>query len=234
MRIKGNEMFNILIVEDDDHIRHLIFTILKEAFFNCYSACDGIQALEIMDKNQIDLAVVDIMMPNMNGYEFTKTLRDSGCNIPILMVTAKISIDDKREGFNSGTDDFLEKPFEEEELLLRVKALLRRSKVSSEKKIKIGKTELDYSSMSAYQNGKEVKLTPKEFLLLFKLLSSPNQLFTKYQIIDEIWGYDTESDEHTVEVHINRLRDKFKNNKDFKIKTIRGFGYMGITEKNEE
>lgn len=187
-----------------------------------------------MDKNQIDLAVVDIMMPNMNGYEFTKTLRDSGCNIPILMVTAKISIDDKREGFNSGTDDFLEKPFEEEELLLRVKALLRRSKDSSEKKIKIGKTELDYSSMSAYQNGKEVKLTPKEFLLLFKLLSSPNQLFTKYQIIDEIWGYDTESDEHTVEVHINRLRDKFKNNKDFKIKTIRGFGYMGITEKNEE
>lgn len=232
MYLAGDKMFNILIVEDDAHIRHLIYDILKEAFYNCFSACDGIRALEIMEENQIDLAIVDIMMPNMNGYEFTKTLRKSGCNIPILMVTAKISIDDKREGFNSGTDDFLEKPFEEEELLLRVKALLRRSKVSSEKKIKIGSTELDYSSMSAYQDGKEVKLTPKEFLLLlFKLLSSPNQLFTKYQIIDEIWGFDSESDEHTVEVHINRLRDKFKNNKDFKIKTIRGFGYMGITEK---
>ena len=203
-------MFNILIAEDDKHMRDLIKTILTQAGYNCKTACDGAEALLVMENSHIDLAVVDIMMPNMDGYEFTKTLRDGLCEIPVLMVTAKISHNDKKQGFLSGIDDFLAKPFDDEELLWRVKALLRRSKIAFE--------------------GQEVELTPKEFLLLYKLLSYPNQLFTKRQIMDEIWDFDTESDEHTVEVHINRLREKFKDNKDFSIKTIRGFGYMGIND----
>ena len=150
------------------------------------------------------------------------------------MLTAKISHEDKKKGFEVGTDDFLTKPFDEEELLWRVEALLRRSKIATEKKITVGSTTLDYASMSATVDGKLVTLTPKEFLLLFKLLSYPNQLFTKYQIMDEIWDFDTESDEHTVEVHINRLREKFKNNSDFYIKTIRGFGYMSVLENQNE
>lgn len=222
-------MFNILIVEDDNHMRELIKTILSQAGYNCKTANDGTEALLIMENSHIDLAVVDIMMPNMDGYEFTKTLRDGMCDIPVLMVTAKISYEDKKRGFLSGTDDFLPKPFENDELLWRVKALLRRSRIACEKVIKIGSTELDYASFSVKENEEKIELTPKEFLLLYKLLSYPNQLFTKRQIMDEIWDFDTESDEHTVEVHINRLREKFKNNKDFSIKTIRGFGYMGIT-----
>ena len=150
------------------------------------------------------------------------------------MLTAKISHEDKKKGFEVGTDDFLTKPFDDEELLWRVEALLRRSKIATEKKITVGSTTLDYASMSATVDGKLVTLTPKEFLLLFKLLSYPNQLFTKYQIMDEIWDFDTESDEHTVEVHINRLREKFKNNSDFYIKTIRGFGYMSVLENQNE
>lgn len=223
-------MFSILIVEDSNHMRELIKTILSQAGYNCKTAKDGAEALLIMENSHIDLAVVDIMMPNMDGYEFTKTLRDGMCDIPVLMVTAKISYEDKKRGFLSGTDDFLPKPFENDELLWRVKALLRRSKIACKKVIIIGSTELDYASFTAKENGEKIELTPKEFLLLYKLLSYPNQLFTKRQIMDEIWDFDSESDEHTVEVHINRLRDKFKNNKDFSIKTIRGFGYMGITD----
>ncbi|MGN1420252.1 MAG: response regulator transcription factor [Eubacterium sp.] len=221
-------MFNILIVEDDTHMRELIKTILSQAGYNCKTANDGAEALLIMENSHIDLAVVDIMMPKMDGYEFTKTLRDGMCDIPVLMVTAKISYEDKKRGFLSGTDDFLPKPFENDELLWRVKALLRRSKIACEKVIKIGSTELDYASFTVRESGEKIELTPKEFLLLYKLLSYPNQLFTKRQIMDEIWDFDSESDEHTVEVHINRLREKFKSNNDFSIKTIRGFGYMGI------
>ena len=208
-------MFNLLVVEDDPHVRSLIKAILTDEGYNCITASDGIDALDAMDNHHVDLAIVDIMMPRMDGYEFTKTLRDGKCEIPILMLTAKISHEDKKKGW-------------------RVEALLRRSKIATEKKITVGSTTLDYASMSATVDGKLVTLTPKEFLLLFKLLSYPNQLFTKYQIMDEIWDFDTESDEHTVEVHINRLREKFKNNSDFYIKTIRGFGYMSVLENQNE
>ena len=227
-------MFNLLVVEDDPHVRSLIKAILTDEGYNCITASDGIDALDAMDNHHVDLAIVDIMMPRMDGYKFTKTLRDGKCEIPILMLTAKISHEDKKKGFEVGTDDFLTKPFDDEELLWRVEALLRRSKIATEKKITVGSTTLDYASMSATVDGKLVTLTPKEFLLLFKLLSYPNQLFTKYQIMDEIWDFDTESDEHTVEVHINRLREKFKNNSDFYIKTIRGFGYMSVLENQNE
>lgn len=227
-------MFNILVVEDSPNVRNLLYEILSRAGYNCYMAENGEDALLLMDSQQIDLAIVDIMMPKMDGYEFTRTLRAGKCNMPVLMLTAKISHEDKRKGFEAGTDDFLSKPFDKEELLWRVEALLRRSRIAAEKKITIGGTVLDYNTRCATVDGKIVDLAPKEFLLLFKLLSYPGQLFTKQQIMDEVWDFDTESDEHTVEVHINRLRGKFKDNKDFYIKTIRGFGYMGVVTENAE
>lgn len=227
-------MFNILIVEDDKSVGKLMKSVLGDEGYNCTLAQNGKEALDIMDKQQIDLAVVDIMMPVMNGYEFTETLRQGGCEIPILMVTAKISHEDKKRGFALGIDDFLAKPFDTDEFLWRIRALARRSKIASEKKLVLGSTELDYSSFSISVDKKTVSVTPKEFLLLYKLLSYPNKLFTKRQIMDEIWNFDSESDEHTVEVHINRLREKFKDNKDFSIKTIRGFGYMGVVVSDNE
>ncbi len=227
-------MFNILVVEDDKSVGKLMKSVLTDAGYNCTLAENGKVALDVMDKQKIDLAVVDIMMPVMNGYEFTKTLRDGACDIPILMVTAKITHEDKKKGFALGIDDFLAKPFDTDELLWRVKALARRSKIANEKKLTLGSTELDYNAFSVKVDGNEISVTPKEFLLLYKLLSYPNQLFTKRQIMDEIWSFDSESDEHTVEVHINRLREKFKDNKDFAIKTIRGFGYMGTVVNDNE
>lgn len=224
-------MFNILVVEDDNHVRSLVCSILKDAGYECFPAENGLEALNVMDEHHVDLAVVDIMMPEMDGYEFTETLRSCNCELPVLMLTAKISHEDKKKGFGVGADDFLTKPFDEEELLWRIEALLRRSKIAAEKRLTIGKTTLDYGSMSAETDGKKIELSPKEFLLVFKLLSYPNHLFTKHQIMDEIWDFDSESDEHTVEVHINRLREKFKKNTDFYIKTVRGFGYMAVVEK---
>lgn len=224
-------MFQILVVEDDAHVRSLLETILTDAGYSCTTAVDGVDAMLRMDEEHVDLAIVDVMMPRMDGNEFTRTLRETQCEIPILMLTARLSHEDKRMGFQAGVDDFLTKPFDEEELLWRVKALLRRSRIVSEQELWIGGTHLDYSSMQVEVENVPVAVTPKEFLLLYKLLSYPSQLFTKRQIMDEIWNYDSDSDEHTVEVHINRLREKFRNDADFSIKTIRGFGYMAMLNK---
>ena len=224
-------MFQILVVEDDAHVRSLLETILTDAGYFCTTAVDGMDALLRMDEEHVDLAIVDVMMPRMGGNEFTRTLRETQCEIPILMLTARLSHEDKRMGFQAGVDDFLTKPFDEEELLWRVKALLRRSRIVSEQELWIGGTHLDYSSMQVEVEGAPIAVTPKEFLLLYKLLSYPSQLFTKRQIMDEIWNYDSDSDEHTVEVHINRLREKFRDDADFSIKTIRGFGYMAMLNK---
>lgn len=224
-------MFQILVVEDDAHVRSLLETILTDAGYSCTTAVDGMDALLRMDEEHVDLAIVDVMMPRMGGNEFTRTLRETQCEIPILMLTARLSHEDKRMGFQAGVDDFLTKPFDEEELLWRVKALLRRSRIVSEQELWIGGTHLDYSSMQVEVEGVPIAVTPKEFLLLYKLLSYPSQLFTKRQIMDEIWNYDSDSDEHTVEVHINRLREKFRDDADFSIKTIRGFGYMAMLNK---
>ena len=224
-------MFQILVVEDDAHVRSLLETILTDAGYFCTTAVDGMDALLRMDEEHVDLAIVDVMMPRMGGNEFTRTLRETQCEIPILMLTDRLSHEDKRMGFQAGVDDFLTKPFDEEELLWRVKALLRRSRIVSEQELRIGGTHLDYSSMQVEVEGVPIAVTPKEFLLLYKLLSYPSQLFTKRQIMDEIWNYDSDSDEHTVEVHINRLREKFRDDADFSIKTIRGFGYMAMLNK---
>ena len=221
-------MFNIMVVEDDVNARKLMCTVLEQYGYSTFPATDGIDGLDILDKKHIDLIILDIMMPRMDGFEFTETLRQSGCNIPILMISAKQSPVDKRKGFIIGTDDYMTKPIDEEEMVLRVAALLRRSKIASEKKLTIGSTTLTYDSFSVNTNGQITELPQKEFLLLFKLLSYPNKIFTRRQLMDEIWDMDSESDERTVDVHISRLRDRYRDNPDFEIITVRGLGYKAV------
>lgn len=221
-------MFNILVAEDNADMRELFCTVLSDSGYRCIPAADGLEALEIMDKNYIDLIVADIMMPGMDGYELTKTLRDSKCEIPVLMVTAKDQFEDMQRGFRAGTDDYMVKPINVRELVLRVEALLRRAKISSDKKITVGSTVLDYDALTVTIHGEETTLPQKEFYLLYKLLSYPNKIFTRSQLMDEIWGMFSESDERTVNTHINRLRERFADCSDFEIVTVRGLGYKAV------
>lgn len=221
-------MFDILVVEDDRSTRLLMETVLRRGGYNPILAVNGIEALEIMDHKHIDLVLLDIMMPEMDGYEFTKTLRDGGSELPILMVTAKEAPADKKQGFLAGTDDYMVKPVDEEEMLLRIAALLRRSKISSEHRLTVGGTVLDYDKLTVFDRQSETALPPKEFLLLYKLLSYQGKIFTRTALMDEIWDMDSESDPHTVDVHINRLREKFGQNGDFEIVTVRGLGYKAV------
>ena len=218
-------MFNILIVEDDKNLRRLIGTVLKQNGFNVFSANDGEQALEILESTKADLIICDIMMPNMDGYELTSSLRDAGYNMPILMITAKDTMEDKRKGFISGTDDYMVKPINIDEMLLRINALLRRSKISTEHRLEVGEVVLDYDTLSVQSKNETIILPKKEFMLLFKLMSYPKKIFTRQQLMDEIWGLDTETDERTVDVHIKRLREKLSDIKEFEILTVRGLGY---------
>lgn len=221
-------MFHILVVEDDADMRELFCTVLSDNGYQCIPASDGCEALDIMDKEYIDLIVADIMMPNMDGYELTKALRDSKYELPILMVTAKDQFDDMQKGFRVGTDDYMIKPVNVKELVLRVEALLRRAKISSEKKIVVGSTTLDYDALTVTIHGEATMLPQKEFYLLYKLLSYPNKIFTRPQLMDEIWGMFSETDERTVNTHINRLRDRFADCSDFEIVTVRGLGYKAV------
>jgi DNA-binding response OmpR family regulator len=221
-------MLKILVVEDDTNIRKLICAVLKQNGFEPLQANDGVQALEVMDKEHIDLVVLDLMMPKLNGYQLTRELRATWAALPILMVTAKQEPADKKQGFLAGTDDYMTKPFDEEELILRIKALLRRSQIASERKLAIGEVVLDYDALTVSRGQETLTLPQKEFLLLFKLLSYPNQIFTRLQLMDEIWGMDSETDDHTLNVHINRLRDKFRDYSEFEIMTVRGLGYKAV------
>ena len=221
-------MFHILVVEDNANTRKLMGAVLQQNGYEPVLACDGVEALEILDKKHIDLIVLDIMMPRLDGYEFTETLRASGCELPILMVTAKEKPADKHKGFIIGTDDYMVKPVDEEEMILRIAALLRRSKIVNEHRLTVGQTVLDYDSMSVSAENVTTELPKKEFLLLFKLLSYPNKIFTRRQLMDEIWDMDSDTDERTVDVHINRLRDRFRTNDDFDIVTVRGLGYKAV------
>ena len=221
-------MFHILVVEDNDNTRKLMQAVLSQNGYEPIPARDGLEALEVLDRKHVDLIVLDIMMPRMDGYEFTETLRASGCEIPILMVTAKEKPADKHKGFIIGTDDYMVKPVDEEEMLLRIAALLRRSRIVNEHRLEIGATMLDYDSLTVTSDLGVVELPKKEFMLLFKLLSYPNKIFTRRQLMDEIWDMDSESDERTVDVHINRLRDRFRRNNDFEIVTVRGLGYKAV------
>lgn len=221
-------MLNLLVVEDDENTRKLMCTVLKKNGYEAYGAEDGITALNLMDKLHIDLVVLDLMMPNMDGYELTRQLRLSWEHMPILMVSAKQEPKDKKQGFLAGTDDYMTKPVDEEEMLLRIKALLRRAKIASNHKIIIGKVVLDYDSLTASRENEIITLPQKEFYLLFKLLSYPNMIFTRLQLMDEIWGMESETDDHTLNVHINRLRDRFRDWAEFEIITIRGLGYKAV------
>lgn len=221
-------MFSILAVEDDHSTRKLLQAVLFGNGYNVLTACNGAEALDVLEKNHVDLMIIDVMMPVMDGYELTKTLREGGSQIPMLMLSAKQNVSDVKQGFIVGIDDYMTKPFDLEELLLRIKALLRRAKIASEQKISVGNVVLDYNSFTVTTQYGTETLPQKEFLLLFKLLSYPEIVFTRLQLMDEIWGMDAESDEHTVNVHINRLRTRFANVGDFEIVTVRGLGYKAV------
>lgn len=221
-------MLNVLICEDDKHIRRLFRDTLEKEGYTVFEGSDGSKALEIMEKHHIDLLITDVMMPQMDGHALTRSLREGGYELPILMITAQESIADKKIGFNAGTDDYMVKPVDMDEMLLRVFALLRRAKIASERRLVFGNTILDYEALTLDNGDENIALPKKEFQLLFKLLSSPNQIFTRAQIMDEIWGYDSESDHRTVDVHIKRLREKMGESPDFDIVTVKGLGYKAV------
>jgi len=218
-------MFKILVVEDDKNLRKLIKTCLNKNGYVTFEATNGIEALDVIDKNYVDLIVSDIMMKEMDGYELTKELREAKYDTPILLITAKSDIEDKREGFLLGADDYMVKPIDIEEMLLRVKVLLRRAKVANEKKIEIGNFVIDYRQLSVKYKDTEYQLTQKEFYLLYKFISTPNVIFTRQELMEEIWGLDSDSDFRTVDVHIKRIREKLEVINEFEIVTIRGIGY---------
>ena len=221
-------MFKILVVEDDVNTRKWMYTVLRKNRFEVLQAEDGLDALELMDIEHVDLVVLDLMMPNMDGYELTRQLRHTWKNLPLLMVTAKQEPIDKKEGFLAGTDDYMTKPVDEEEMVLRIKALLRRAQIASEHRLIVGDVQLDYDALTVTRNNEVIALPQKEFQLLFKLLSYPGTIFTRLQLMDDIWGMDSESDDHTLNVHISRLRDRFRDWSEFEVVTVRGLGYRAV------
>ena len=225
-------MVRILVVDDDRNTRKLFSEILAAEGYEVLSAANGVEALELMDTEQVHLAVVDVMMPEMDGLEFTKMLRQIGGDLPILMVSAKALSSDIKAGLRAGSDDYMTKPIDPEEMVLRVKALLRRFQISVEQKIRIGDVVLDEQALTVSRGSEVVELPQKEFMLLFKLLSYPNKIYTRRQLMDEIWDMESDSDERTVDVHIGRVREKFRDNTDFEIVTVRGLGYRAIKRED--
>ena len=223
-------MFHILVADDDKHTRMLLRAVLESENYTVSTAENGEQALELLDREQIDLVILDVMMPEMDGYEFTRIVRQTDSTLPILMVTAKHLPEDEKKGFLVGTDDYITKPIDEEKLLLRIKALLRRARIVSEQRIVIGEVILDYNSFTVTR-GDEVQVLPqKEFMLLYKLLSYPGQIFTRIQLMDEIWGTDSETGWETVTVHVGRLRKRFEGWNEFEIVAVRGLGYKAVKQ----
>lgn len=226
-------MFHILIVDDDKNTRKLMRAVLEAERYTVSTAENGEDALAVMDKEHIDLVILDIMMPVMDGYDFTKTLRQAENYLPILMVSAKQLPADRKQGFIVGTDDYMTKPVDEEELLLRIKALLRRAQIATDRKIVIGDVCLNLDSFTVTRGSETQELPPKEFLLLFKLLSYPGTIFTRIQLMDEIWGMESETNWGTITVHINRLRKRFEDYDEFEIVSVRGLGYKAV-KKHEK
>lgn len=223
-------MFHILVADDDKHTRMLLRAVLESENYTVSTAETGEQALELLDREHIDLVILDVMMPEMDGYEFTRIVRQTDSTLPILMVTAKHLPEDEKKGFLVGTDDYITKPIDEEKLLLRIKALLRRARIVSEQRIVIGEVNLDYNSFTVTR-GDEVQVLPqKEFMLLYKLLSYPGQIFTRIQLMDEIWGTDSETGWETVTVHVGRLRKRFEGWNEFEIVAVRGLGYKAVKQ----
>ncbi|MGI5977315.1 MAG: response regulator transcription factor [Candidatus Limivicinus sp.] len=221
-------MFRILIAEDDRELCQLFQHVLVKNGYEVKAVSNGAEALEAMDRDFFDLVISDIMMPVMDGYELVRLLRESGITIPVLMITAKDAFDDMEQGFFAGTDDYMIKPININEMVLRVGALLRRAQMINDRKLTIGSTVMEYDTLAVSSGGKSTTLPLKEFQLLYKMSSFPGRIFTRQQLMDDIWGYESDSDTHTVEVHIARLRERFKDNQDFKIVTIRGVGYKVV------
>lgn len=217
-------MATILVVEDDKNIR-LLTTARLKPHYTVLTACDGEEAIDIFYKQHIDLIVADIMMPNMDGYELVKCLREYKQDVPVIFLTAKSAFEDKRKGFASGIDDYMTKPVNYEELIWRIEALLRRANINASRQITVGAVTVDATSYTVSRGTELVELPKKEFELLFKLLSYPNVIFTKDQLLEDIWGIETDSNDSTIKTHINRLRNKFGDWEEFEIVTIRGLGY---------
>lgn len=221
-------MFHILVADDDKNTRQLLRAVLEAENYTVFTASNGEEALTVMDREHIDLVVLDIMMPKMDGYEFTEALRAANNNLPVLMVSAKQLPEDKHRGFLVGVDDYMVKPIDDEEMVLRIKALLRRAQIANERRIVIGDVVLDYDSLTVSKNGEVQELPQKEFMLLYKLLSYPGKIFTRIQLMDEIWGMDAETGWETVTVHIGRLRKRFAQWEEFEIVSVRGLGYKAV------
>lgn len=226
-------MFKILVAEDDAELRQLFCKVLTKNGYISIPAADGQEALDVLDREYVDLIVSDIMMPKIDGYELTKQLREAGIAVPILIITAKGSFRDMQLGFDFGADDYMVKPINVNEMVLRVGALLRRAQIINERRQTIGDTVMEYDSLTVCTDGDKYILPQKEFMLLYKLVSYPGHIYTRQQLMDDIWGVETETDPRTVDVHINRLRDRFRDNPDFEIVTVRGIGYKAV-KKNEK
>lgn len=225
-------MFRILVVDDEANTRKLRAAVLKQYGYEPILAKDGKEALDLLERYHIDLIVMDIVMPNIDGFELTELIRSSGIQIPIIIISAKVTIEDKKKGFRLGADDYMTKPVDEEEMILRIKALQRRSGIADDRQLRIGDTVLDYDTLCVEAGEQFIMLPQKEFYLLYKLLLYPGQIFTRRQLMDDVWNRETESDERTVDVHIKRLRERFKDCRDFSIVTVRGLGYKAV--KNNE
>ena len=221
-------MFRILIAEDDNELRQLFSHVLSKHGYSVTGVDTGEDALKALELSYYDLIISDIMMPVMDGYELVSSIRSAGLTIPVLMITAKDAFDDMRLGFVSGTDDYMVKPINVNEMVLRVGALLRRAQMINERRLTIGSTIMECDSLTVICNKQSAVLPQKEFMLLYKMASSPGRIFTRQQLMDDIWGYDSETDTHTVDVHIGRLRERFRDNTDFKIVTMRGVGYKVV------
>lgn len=221
-------MFKLLIAEDDRELSQMFARVLTKHGYAVTAVSNGREALSALEHDYFDLIISDIMMPAMDGYELVRTLREGGNQIPVLMITAKDAFDDMRQGYLSGTDDYMVKPVKVDEMILRIGALLRRAQMNSEHRQVIGSTVLECDSLTVIEDGTSQILPQKEFMLLYKMASFPGKIFTRLQLMDEIWGYESESDTHTVDVHISRLRERFKDNPDFTIVTMRGVGYKVV------
>jgi len=223
-------MATILIAEDDRNMRLLTSARLSD-LYNVICVCDGSEALEVVHNGGIDMVIADIMMPRMDGYGLLETIRSEGYTMPFLLLTAKESFDDKQRGFSLGTDDYMTKPFSSDELIWRVKALLRRANITQNKKIELGKVTVDSEKYAVYSDSEYIEFPKKEFDILFKLLSYSDMIFSKQQLLDSIWGVNAESGEETIKTHISRIRNKLKNIKEFSIITIKGLGYKADISK---
>ena len=221
-------MFKILIAEDDRELRQLFQHVLTKNGYSVVGVSNGEEALSALDTSYYDLLISDIMMPKMDGYQLVSALREAGMTTPVMMITAKDAFDDMRLGFLSGSDDYMVKPVNINEMVLRVGALLRRAQMANERRQVIGGTVLECDSLSVHTDKETMTLPQKEFMLLYKMVSFPGRIFTRQQLMDDIWGYSSETDTHTVDVHIGRLRERFRDNPDFKIVTMRGVGYKVV------